>query len=275
MSDAKQGLAGRFRELHRPGEILVLPNAWDAGSARLIESCGAAAIATTSAGLAWSQGYPDGDALPPRILATAVAAIARVIAVPLTVDVEGGYAADPRAVGETVAAVADAGAVGINIEDGAASPDVLCAKISAARSAAARAGIDLFVNARTDVYLRGLVPPERAVGETIERARRYREAGGDGVFVPNLTDPRAIRDLAAAIELPLNVMVRPNLPPVAELRTLGVRRVSAGSAVAQAAYGVTQRAATQLLAAGRYDAMFETAAEYGRMNALYAGVRGT
>lgn len=266
--------AAEFRSLHVPGKPLLLPNAWDAGSARLIESCGAATIATTSAGVAWSRGYPDGDALPPSILVAAVAEIARVLSVPLTVDVEGGYSADPSIVGETVAAVIRAGAVGINLEDGAGSPDLLCAKIAAAKAAAALCGVDLFVNARTDVYLKGLVPSERAEAETIERARRYRDAGCDGVFVPGLIDGAAIKSLAAAIPLPFNVMVRPTLPPVAELAKLGVGRVSAGSAIAQAAYGVAQRAAAQFLTEGRFEAMYETAADYARTNALLSHRRG-
>jgi 2-methylisocitrate lyase-like PEP mutase family enzyme len=257
-----------FRRLHDPGSLLLLANAWDAGSARLIESCGAAAIATTSAGLAWSHGYPDGDALPPRILAAAVAEIARVLSVPLTVDVEGGYSADPTAVGEVVAAVVGAGAVGVNVEDGAARPELLCAKIAAAKTAASAAGVDLFVNARTDVCLRGLVPPEQAVAETVARARRYRDAGCDGLFVPYLTEPAAIRAVVEAIALPLNVMVTPSLAPVAGLRAMGVRRVSAGSAIAHAALGTTRRAAIRFLAEGRYDAMFEDAVGYGEMNAL-------
>jgi len=266
--------ATTFRRLHHADTPLVLANAWDAGSARLIESCGAPAIATTSAGLAWSRGYPDGDALPPRILAVAVAEITRVLSVPLTVDVEGGYASAPKAVGETVAAVVGAGAVGINLEDGAGSPDLSCAKIAAAKAAATRAGVDLFVNARTDVYLRGLVPPERAVEETIARAHRYRDAGCDGLFVPYLKEPAAIRSIVGGVALPLNVMVLPTLPPVADLHTLGVRRISAGSAIAQAAYGTARRAATLLLAEGRYDAMFEgTAATYGDMNALFGPAR--
>jgi 2-methylisocitrate lyase-like PEP mutase family enzyme len=193
-----------------------------------------------------------------------------VISVPLTVDIEGGYSNDPSKVGENVAAVIAAGAVGINIEDGAGTPDLLCAKIAAAKSAAARAGVDFFVNARTDVLLRGLVPPERAVGETLERARRYRDAGCDGLFVPYLSDAAAIRAIVGGTDLPLNVMVLPTLPTVAELGALGVRRVSAGSAIAQAAYGVAARAAKQLLDEGRYDAMFENSAAYGEMNELLA-----
>ena len=263
-------LAKEFRRLHQRNTPLVLANAWDAGSARLIESCGAAAIATTSAGLAWSRGYPDGDAIPPRDLAAAVADIARVLSVPLTVDVEGGYASDAAQVGENVAAVVGAGAVGINIEDGQASVDLLCAKIGAAKAAAARARVDLFVNARTDVLLRGLVPAERAVEETLERARRYRDAGADGLFVPYLSDPAAIRAIVAGTELPLNVMVLPKLAPVAELGALGVKRVSAGSAISQAAYGHARRAAKQLLEEGRYDVLFETSATYPEMNALFA-----
>jgi 2-methylisocitrate lyase-like PEP mutase family enzyme len=262
-----------FRALHEPGNPLLLANAWDAGTAALVQSAGARAIATTSAGLAWSHGHPDGNALPPRVLAAAVAEIARVLAVPLTVDVEGGYADDPRAVGEHVAAVVDAGAVGVNLEDGAESPDLLCAKIQAAKTAAATAGVDLFVNARTDVYLRGLVPADRAEAETIARAARYRAAGCDGIFVPYLAEPAAIGRIAAAVAAPLNVMVVPALPPVGELRGLGVARVSAGSAIAHAALGTVRRLATRFLAEGRYDAMFVDGVGYGEMNALLASPR--
>ncbi len=255
-----------FRRLHQAGSPLLLANAWDAGSARLIESCGAKAIATTSAGLAWSRGYADGNALPPAVLAAAVAEIARVLSVPLTADVEGGYSDDPTTVGQTVAAVVGAGAVGINLEDGGGSPDLLCAKIAAVKAATAH----VFVNARTDVYLRGLVPADRAVAETIARGRRYRDAGCDGLFVPLLTDPDAMRTIANEVPLPLNVMIVPHLPPVSALGGLGVRRVSAGAAIAQASYGLARRAATQLLAEGRYEAMFDGAVAYPEMNALFA-----
>jgi 2-methylisocitrate lyase-like PEP mutase family enzyme len=258
-----------FRELHAPGRLLRLPNAWDAGSARLIEASGAAAIATTSAGLAWARGHRDGDVLPAPVLVAAVAEIARVISVPLSADVEGGYSTDPRAVGDTIAAVIDAGAVGVNLEDGGASVDLLCAKIEVAKQVAARAGVDLFVNARTDVYLRGLVPKERAVDEAIARGHRYQEAGADGLFVPKVVVAAEIRAVAEAVALPLNVLVMPGLAPVAELQGLGVRRVSAGSGIAAAALGVTQRATQQFLEDGRYDAMLEQGANYAEMNALF------
>ncbi len=254
-----------FHGLHGKGRMLVLPNAWDAGSARVVESCGAEAIATTSSGVAWSLGYPDGDALPPRVLADAVARITRLLTVPLTVDAEGGYASDADAVAETVRALADAGAVGVNLEDGAGSPDVLCAKIAAVK----RAVPHVFVNTRTDVVLRGLVPAERQVAETLDRAGRYREAGCDGLFVPKLSDPTMIAAIVAGTELPVNVILVPDLPPLAELRRLGVRRVSAGAAIAQAAYGLTGRLASRLLTDGGFAAMFEGAAAYPEMNALF------
>ena len=259
-----------FRDLHAPGRLLVLPNAWDAGSARLIEECGAAAIATTSSGVAWARGYPDGNALPTRVLAAAVAEIARVIRVPLSADVEAGYSDDPRAVADVVTAVIGAGAVGINLEDGAGTPDLLCAKIEAVKAAAARAGVDLFVNARTDVFLKQLAPPERAVEATIERARRYRTAGCDGIFVPGLAEPAAIRAMVAGVApLPLNVMAYPGLPAAAGLRELGVRRLSAGAAIASAALGRARARASGFLADGRSEALFDETVEYGPTNALF------
>lgn len=259
-----------FRILHRRPSLLILPNAWDAGSARLIESLGAKAIATTSAGVAWSRGYPDGDALPIEQLLAAAHEIARVIRVPLTIDIEGGYSGDPAVVAQVVAGVIDAGAAGINIEDGAGLPDLLCAKIEAARQAASRTGVDLFINARTDVYLRAFSSGDAAIEEVVRRAERYRAAGCDGLFVPALADGRAIEAVAAAIDpLPLNVMLVPGLPSITTLRAQGVRRLSAGSAIAQAALGLISRLATDFLS-GSSDEMFAVAAEYRTVNQLFS-----
>jgi 2-methylisocitrate lyase-like PEP mutase family enzyme len=261
--------ASTFRDLHAPGSLLVLPNAWDAASARLVEACGARAVATTSTGVAWSQGYADGNVMPPSVVAAAVAAIARVVHIPVSADVEAGYSSDPDAVGSLVARVIDAGAVGINLEDGSEPPDLLCAKIEAAKRAAARGGVDLFVNARTDVFLRGLVASDRAVGETVERARRYRGAGADGVFVPGLVAVDDIRAVATAVEpMPVNVMAWPGLPGVAELAALGVRRLSAGAAIASRAFGLARQLTTTFLASGGGTALFEGAVGYAEMNAL-------
>ncbi len=270
MTSREPGVARLFRRLHEEG-LLVLPNAWDAGSARLIESLGAKALATTSAGVAWSHGYADGDLLPVRLLLATVADIARVVGVPLSVDVEGGYSNDPEAVGETVGAVIEAGAVGINIEDGSFAPDLLCAKIERAKSAAARLGVDLFVNARTDVYLRGLAPKDRRVEETLARAERYSTAGADGIFVPGLADASEIRAIAQASRLPLNVMALPGLPPAVELASLGVRRLSAGAGIAEVVFAKTASLVAAFLRTGASDLVTEGAMPYPDINALMTG----
>ncbi len=264
-----QDRAAALHRLHAPGELLVLPNAWDAGSARLVESVGATAIATTSAGLCWAHGYADGKSIPLALLIAAIKEIVRVTSLPLSVDFEAGYSDDPQRVGETVLALIDAGAVGINLEDGKAAPEQLAAKIVAVKQAARRAGVDLFVNARTDVILKRLVPPERAIEETLARAKRYQEAGCDGLFVPGVSRREAIEAITGAVSVPLNVLVLPNLAPVADLRAWGVRRLSAGSGVAAAALGAARRAVKQLLEAGRYESLYAEPVAYPEMNALF------
>jgi 2-methylisocitrate lyase-like PEP mutase family enzyme len=264
-------LATAFHALHRGPELLILANAWDGGSARLIESLGARAIATTSAGVAWAHGYPDGDALPvPLVLATA-AAIARVIRVPLTMDIEAGYSDDPEAVGGLAAQLIEAGVVGINLEDGGGPPDLLCAKIARIRRVAGELGVDLFINARTDVYLRGLVPEPDRLAEARARAARYRDAGASGIFVPGLAEPSPIAAIAGAIDLPLNVLAWPGLPPAAELTRLGVRRLSAGSAIAQGVLSRAKALAAAFLRDGQREAPADGAITHRDMNALIAG----
>ncbi|MBZ4418019.1 isocitrate lyase/phosphoenolpyruvate mutase family protein [Myxococcus sp. RHSTA-1-4] len=258
-----------FRRLHTEG-LLLLTNAWDAGSARLMESLGSKAVATTSAGVAWAHGYPDGNHLPVRVLATTVAEISRVLRVPLSVDVEGGYSDDPAAVGEAVATVLDAGAVGINLEDGSGTPDLLCAKIEQVKRVGVRLGVDLFVNARTDVYLRGLAPKGRQVEEALARAERYRAAGADGLFVPGVVDAAEIRAIASAARLPLNVMARPGLPSPSELESMGVRRLSAGSAIPEALFGRAASLARAFLRDGAAALPTEGAMPYPELNALMA-----
>ncbi len=269
MIPAQNNSARTFRELHHNG-LLVLANVWDAGSARLVESVGAKALATTSAAVAWAHGYPDGDRLPVRVLAATVAEIVRVIRVPLSVDCESGYADDPAAVGENIGVVIDAGAVGINLEDGNRGVDRLCAKIERVKQVAARRGVDLFVNARADVYLRSNVPEPMRAAETIARAERYRAAGADGIFAVGLVDPEQIRTIAAAVKLPLNVLARPTLPPAAELAKLGVRRLSAGSGLAEVMYGRTATLAGAFLREGVSAPLAEGAMKYPEINALMA-----
>ncbi|CAI0770654.1 Methylisocitrate lyase [Serratia grimesii] len=255
-----------FANLHRQRHPLRLPNAWDAGSALLIESLGAAAIATTSAGVAWSLGYRDGDQLPLEPHLASIAAIARVIKVPLSVDIEGGYATHEHSFENVVARFIDVGAVGINIQDGAGSPQILCEKISQARSVAERLGVKLYINARTDVYARNLTSAAKRMDETLLRAKLYRDAGADGLFVLGVTDPEAIRQIAGNTDLLLNVITWPGLLPADRLAELGVRRVSVGSWIPQTLWASTIKLAAGFLADGNSEPLFTDAASYADIN---------
>ncbi|NUR59150.1 MAG: isocitrate lyase/phosphoenolpyruvate mutase family protein [Catenulispora sp.] len=264
---SQHDLAVRFRDLHIPGTPLALANAWDAASARVVAATGAPAVATTSAGVAWGLGAADGDKLDRESAIELVRRVARAVEVPVSADIESGFAAEPDGVADTVAAVIAAGAVGINIEDGIREPAEHAERIAAARRAAEAAGIPLFINARTDVFLFGLGAPETRLTETLARAERYLEAGASGIFVPGLAQPETIAALAKDIPAPLNILVGPGAPTVGELAALGVARVSLGSAVAEAAYGLVRRAAEELAAHGTYTSVAE-ALNYGELNNL-------
>lgn len=247
----------QFRSLHVPGEPLVLANAWDAGSARLIEAAGVAAVATTSAGVSWSLGVPDGQALDRADMVAAVRRIVRAVDLPVTADIESGYADDPAGVEQAVAEFVDAGVVGINFEDAwHGGPETLrpiadqAARIGAVRKGA---GADLFVNARIDTYLLSTGD----LDDTLARAKAYLAAGADGVFVPGLTDLDVLKGIVAEIDAPVNVMVDPGAPSVAELASVGVARVSLGASLAAAAYGFARRAASEAVTAGTYNWVLE------------------
>ncbi|SOE55449.1 2-Methylisocitrate lyase, PEP mutase family [Streptomyces sp. OV198] len=271
-----------FHALHIPGRPLVLPNAWDTASARLVEEAGAAAVATTSAGLAWDLGTADGDRLDRDRALGALARVAAAVRVPVSADIESGYAKDAAGVGDTIRAVLAAGAVGVNIEDalydgegvgdggrGPLRPVAEQAeRIAAARAAADAAGVPLFINARIDTVLRGA----GGVEETLERAAAFLAAGADGIFVPGAVDPGTVKSLVAGVEGPLNVLVGPGAPSVAELAALGVARISTGSSIAQAAHAVVRRAARELLSAGTYDSL-TGGLDYAELNTRLGGAR--
>ena len=224
-----------FHALHARGApLLRLPNAWDVASALLFERAGAPAVATTSAGVAWAHGFADGEHLPLADLVTAVARITRAVRVPVTVDLERGYGDPALAVARVVAA----GVAGVNLEDAAGPADPFARALAAVR--AAEPGV--FVNARTCVALYRSVPPERLVAEILARARRYADAGADGLFVPGLIDAAAIEAVARGTPLPLNVLALPGLPDAAELARLGVRRLSVGMSLFATAYGAAASA---------------------------------
>ncbi|MEJ2818550.1 isocitrate lyase/phosphoenolpyruvate mutase family protein [Caulobacter sp. CCG-8] len=242
--------ADQFHALHAGPDVLVLPNAWDAASAALMEDAGAKAVATSSAAVAWGRGYADGDALPVATLIDVIAGAARVIKVPLTADIEGGYTDDLAELSETVKAVVGAGAVGINLEDGRRDPDLHARKVAAARAAAQGAGVDLFINARTDVYLANLAEGEAALAETLRRAALYKDAGASGIFVPMPVEEDLLAQLAAGIALPVNAMGRPGMPSAERLAELGVRRLSSATGPFRAAYGAMLAATRTYLADG-------------------------
>ncbi len=265
-----------FRQLHneRP---LILPNAWDAASACVIEAAGAKAIATGSAGVAWANGYSDGQRISREAMLTAIRAIVRVVTVPVTADVEGGYGnGSLEDVATTVKGVVEAGAVGINLEDSPGrdgapllDPEIHADRIRAARAAAAEAGGDLVINARTDVYLRQVGAPESRFAAAVARANLYRAAGADSLFVPGVIDAETIAALAAAIDGPLNILAMPGAPTMPALGQLGVARVSLGPYVALAALAVAKRAAQELLTDGTYGAL-EGHLPFGEVNSLFA-----
>jgi 2-methylisocitrate lyase-like PEP mutase family enzyme len=269
-------LAERLRSLHRTPPILVLPNAWDAASARLFEAEGFPAIATTSAGVAASLGYPDGGAIPAREMFEAVSRIARAVSVPVTADIEHAYAATPDAVADNVLRVIAAGAVGINLEDympGAAElePTPLQAdKIRAILKATTKAGVRLVINARTDVFLRAIGPAESRLAAAIERGKAFMAAGADCVFVPGVRDAETIGALVRGIGAPMNVLAVDGTPPIAELEALGVARVSVGSGPMRAALAVVRDVARELKSSGTYSAFTAKAMTFNDVNELMA-----
>ncbi|MCW2942913.1 MAG: phosphonomutase [Actinomycetia bacterium] len=248
--------ARRLRALH--DDLLVLPNVWDAASAQVVADAGATAIATGSAGVAWSLGLPDGQKISRSAMAEAVARITAVVDLPVTADIEGGYGPAPDDVAATVTEIIRAGAVGINLEDGPAplfDVEAQAARIRAARDAADAAGVpDFFINARTDVHLYQVGDLAGRPAEVLARARVYAAAGGDCLFVPGLLDLAALETLVAASPLPVNVLAKPDGPTVKELATVGVRRMSLGGSLMLATYAAAHRAAKELLANGTYDA---------------------
>ena len=265
--------AQAFRRLHAGPGILVLPNAWDVATARLVEEAGFAAVATTSAGVAWAFGYPDGERISREEMLEAVRRMAAAVQVPVTADVEGGYGATPEAAAETARGVIAAGAVGLNLEDGTAEGGLLdlalhVERIQAARAAGASAAVPLVVNARTDAFEVKGWDAGRRFGEAVRRANAYRAAGADCLFVPHVSDGDTIGRLAREIDGPLNVIAGPPAPPIRELERLGVRRASLGPRVVQAALGLVRRAAAELREQGTYESMKDLLIPFAELQRL-------
>jgi 2-methylisocitrate lyase-like PEP mutase family enzyme len=263
-----------FLALHRGPKILVLANVWDVASARVIEESGFGAIATTSAGIAFTLGYPDGQKISRVEMLAVVARIAHAVHVPVTADVEAGYGDRPEDAAQTARGVIDAGAVGMNLEDGTGSPEHPLAdlslqleKIRAVREAAEKLGVPLVLNARTDVYLDQVGAPETRYDATVRRLVAYRDAGADCVFAPGLRDAETIARLARDVQCPLNILAGPGSLPLPELEKLGVARVSLGSGPMRATLGLVRRMVEELRSTGTFHAL-EGAPSHGEVNKL-------
>jgi 2-methylisocitrate lyase-like PEP mutase family enzyme len=269
--------AERFRRLHAGPDVLVVGSVWDPASAVVFEREGFAALATSSAGVAYSLAYPDGERVPRDEMLAAIGRITRATTLPVSADVESGYGPGVRDVTETCRGVLEAGAIGVNLEDAIGDADqplvdpaLQVEKIRAVRATAERFGVPLVINARTDVYLLEVGDAASRFAEAVRRVSLYREAGADCLFVPGVVDGETIGRLVRAIAGPLNVLATAGAPPVAELAALGVRRVSQGSGPARAALATTRRVARELAAHGTYAAYTTDAISYADANRLFA-----
>lgn len=268
--------ADTFHRLHTNADTLVLVNAWDAGSARILEHAGAPAIATTSAGMAWSLGYADGERIPTEELIAACARICRAVNVPVSVDIERGFADSTPGAVALVRALIDVGVAGLNIEDGVsvetqrlAAPEVLCERITALRSLATQMNAELFINARTDTYFVDCKDRMARYQDTLRRARLYASAGADGIFVPGM-DVEDVFPFARSAPLPLNVYAGGGwAPPVHLLRRAGVRRISLGCGPLQSVFGSLRRIASEAFTQGTYATMSSTMLPLNDVNELF------
>ncbi len=278
MAKTQREKAEAFRELHGGPRILVLPNAWDAISARVFEAAGFPAVGTTSAGVANVLGYTDGQFAPRDEVLFMVRRIAGTVQIPVTADIEAGYGADSvEEVVKTVRGVLEAGAVGINLEDCAYGATELVdaglqiEKIGAVRALGESVGVPIVINARTDAFhLLDLSGPQQ-FGLAVERANAYRKAGADSLFVPFLTESATIGELVKAIDGPLNILAMPGTPPISALAVLGVARVSVGSGPHRATVALTRRIAEELRDHGTYDSIMTDTIPYPEVNALLQG----
>jgi 2-methylisocitrate lyase-like PEP mutase family enzyme len=264
--------AREFRALHNSGKILILPNAWDVVTARIFEMAGFAAIGTTSAGIAASQGYPDGENISRNEMLEVVARVVRAVAIPVTADVESGYG-DP--VG-TAKAVAETGAVGMNLEDTLADAGDKLVGLSEQRAIIQEIralNLPLVINARTDIYLASIGDPATRFARTVERLNAYREAGADCLFAPGVSDPGIIAALARELQGPLNILATVGTPTASELQALGIARVSVGSGPARAALGLVRRIAIELREHGSYNTFLQGQVPYAEVNEMLSRAR--
>ena len=265
--------AERFLKLHQGSRILVLANVWDAASARIAEDAGFEAIATSSAAVANSLGYPDGERINRGEMLDVVRRITSKVSVPVSADLEAGYGEDSDAMAETARGLIEAGAVGLNLEDGvdesALVPvDLHVEKVKRIREVGESLGVHIAINARTDVYLARIGDPGSRFDHAVRRLAAYRDAGADSLFVPGVYDAETITRLVQAVKAPLNVLANPEMPSIADLEQMGVRRLSFGSWPARAALGLFSRFAHEVREHRTFSTLNSWALPYAEMNRL-------
>lgn len=275
MTDGHTTKANAFRQLHTGTKLLILPNAWDAGSARAIQECGFEAIGTTSAGIAFSNGFPDGQHIPFEYMLSRVRSIVRSVEVPVTVDMENGYSNNPITVEENTRRLLEIGAVGINLEDGCPSQLKLAEteeqikKIESVKRASFSEGIPLFINARIDTYWLKNIEQSDRYQETVSRAKVYLEAGADGIFVPGISDLSLMSQLAEVIQAPLNVLAGGQTPSAQAISVTGVSRLSIGSGFYRASVSYLKMISMELRSEGSISSHLRDAISYQVMNDEY------
>jgi 2-methylisocitrate lyase-like PEP mutase family enzyme len=274
---AQKSKAEAFRQMHQHKPILILPNAWDCASARIFEEAGFSAIATTSAGVSYTAGYADGQMIPRDDMITIVRWISSSVSVPVTADMESGFAHDTGDINDTVRMIIEAGAVGINLEDtvhGAGRQlyelPTAVARVRAAREAAHKAGVPIVINARTDVFLLGIGEKDTRFDHAVRRLNAYRDAGADCLYPMGLFDVETIGRLVKGIDGPINIMGLPGTPPAADLERLGVARVSTASGPARVAMTATRKIAAELARTGSFDIFGGDTMGHPEANALMA-----
>lgn len=258
--DRQNQLAETFRGMHRTPPLLLLPNAWDAMSARQFEAAGFPAIATTSGGVAWDLGYADGEQAPWGEIVAATERIVRAVRVPVTADIEAGYGDTPAQVEKSITDILRTGVVGFNLEDGTPRPDMpvrpiedAVARIRAARQAATAAGVNAVINGRIDLYLKNAGDPASRFDETVRRAKAYLAAGADCIYPFGFIDMDTIARLAKAIGAPINIVARAGSPPASEFERIGVARVTIASGATLAVMSLIKQIGEGLRATGKFD----------------------
>jgi 2-methylisocitrate lyase-like PEP mutase family enzyme len=267
--------AEQFRKLHHGPRMLLLPNAWDVVSARILEECGYPAIATSSAAVAFSRGYPDGQRISRDEMLDVAARIARAVRIPVTADLEAGYGTTAKDMAETTKAAIEAGAIGMNLEDVTGDDEssfvdmpLQMEKIRAIRETAKSLGVPFVLNARTDTYLMPAGPEAARFERTVERLRAYRDAGADCLFAPGVYDRATIAKLVKAVEAPINILANPACPPIAALEKIGVARVSAGSGVMRAAMALVRKIGKEMLESRSCKTMFAATIPHAELNRM-------